>query len=78
MDTPGARLRIDIAHGSIRDFGTQGETKNQIAPDRARRLNLDYLALGDWHLRCDRINTTRRVVNAEIITSSKPLGDTMR
>src|SRR3546814_16057836 len=34
---------------SIRDFGSQGETKNQIAPDRARRSNLDYLALGDWH-----------------------------
>ena len=49
METPGGRLRIGVAHGSIRDFGTQGETKNQIAPDRARRSNLDYLALGDWH-----------------------------
>ncbi len=49
METPGAMLRIGLAHGSIRDFGSQGETKNQIAPDRARRSNLDYLALGDWH-----------------------------
>jgi hypothetical protein len=49
MTTPGATLRIGIAHGSIRDFGSQGETKNQIAPDRARQSNLDYLALGDWH-----------------------------
>ncbi|MEG3789344.1 DNA repair exonuclease [Lysobacter sp. CCNWLW3] len=49
MDTPGARLRIGLAHGSIRDFGSQGEAGNQIAPDRARRSNLDYLALGDWH-----------------------------
>ncbi|MET3762162.1 DNA repair exonuclease [Sphingomonas sp. UYEF23] len=49
METPGARLRIGVAHGSIRDFSTQGETKNQIAPDRARRSSLDYLALGDWH-----------------------------
>lgn len=49
METPGAILRIGLAHGSIRDFGSQGETKNQIAPDRARRSNLDYLALGDWH-----------------------------
>src|SRR3546814_16470526 len=49
METPGATLRIGLAHGSIRDFGPQGETKNQIAPDRARRSNLDYLALGDWH-----------------------------
>jgi hypothetical protein len=49
METPGARMRIGLAHGSIRDFGSPGETKNQIAPDRARRSNLDYLALGDWH-----------------------------
>ena len=49
METPGARLRVGVAHGSIRDFGSQGETKNYIAPDRARRSNLDYLALGDWH-----------------------------
>lgn len=49
METQGAQLRIGIAHGSIRDFGSRGETKNQIAPDRARLSNLDYLALGDWH-----------------------------
>lgn len=49
MDTPEGSLRIGLAHGSIRDFGAQGETKNQIAPDRARRSRLDYLALGDWH-----------------------------
>ena len=49
METPDGSLRIGLAHGSIRDFGTQGETKNQIAPDRARRSRLDYLALGDWH-----------------------------
>jgi hypothetical protein len=49
METPGARLRIGLAHGSIRDFGSRGESKNQIAPDRATRSRLDYLALGDWH-----------------------------
>lgn len=49
METPGARLRIGVAHGSIREFGSRGETRNQIAPDRARLSNLDYLALGDWH-----------------------------
>jgi DNA repair exonuclease SbcCD nuclease subunit len=49
METPSARLRIGLAHGSIRDFGSRGETKNQIAPDRAKRSGLDYLALGDWH-----------------------------
>ena len=49
METPGARLRIGLAHGSIRDFGSRGESKNQITPDRASRSRLDYLALGDWH-----------------------------
>lgn len=49
MDTPSAKLRIGLAHGSIRDFGSRGETKNFIVPDRAARSKLDYLALGDWH-----------------------------
>lgn len=49
METPGARIRVGLAHGSIRDFSARGETKNQIAPDRASRSSLDYLALGDWH-----------------------------
>jgi hypothetical protein len=49
METPGARSRIGLAHGSIRDFSSRGEAQNQIAPDRAQRSNLDYLALGDWH-----------------------------
>lgn len=49
METPGARLRIGLAHGSIRDFSSRGETKNQIAADCAHRSSLDYLALGDWH-----------------------------
>lgn len=49
METPGARIRIGLAHGSVVDFGSQGDAKNLIAPDRAARSNLDYLALGDWH-----------------------------
>ncbi len=49
MATPGARLRIGLAHGSIRDFGSRGEANNQIPPDRAERSDLNYLALGDWH-----------------------------
>lgn len=49
METPGAKLRIGLAHGSIKDFSSRGETNNQIPVDRARRSNLDYLALGDWH-----------------------------
>jgi len=49
METPGAALRIGLAHGSIRDFSSRGEAQNQIAPDRAQRSSLNYLALGDWH-----------------------------
>lgn len=44
---PGA-LRIGLAHGSIQSFGPQ-EAATLIAPDRARRAGLAYLALGDWH-----------------------------
>ncbi|WP_288414957.1 DNA repair exonuclease [uncultured Novosphingobium sp.] len=49
METPAGALRIGLAHGSIRGFGSQGDTKNLIAPDRASVSRLDYLALGDWH-----------------------------
>ena len=49
METPGATLRIGLAHGSVRDFSSKGESHNQIPPNRAQLSNLDYLALGDWH-----------------------------
>lgn len=42
-------IRVGLAHGSVTGFGTASEAKNPIAPDRARRAGLDYLALGDWH-----------------------------
>ncbi len=49
--------RIGLAHGSIRDFGS-GETavleRGALAPDRAAKAGLAYLALGDWH-RAQRI-----------------------
>jgi DNA repair exonuclease SbcCD nuclease subunit len=48
--TPEGAIRIGLAHGSIRDFGsTPGQTANRIAPDRPQTARLDYLALGDWH-----------------------------
>jgi DNA repair exonuclease SbcCD nuclease subunit len=48
--TPAGAIRIGLAHGSIRNFGTsESSTHNVIAIDRASRSNLDYLALGDWH-----------------------------
>ena len=42
-------IRIGLAHGSVTGFGSEGEANNPIAPDRAKRAGLDYLALGDWH-----------------------------
>ncbi len=45
---PG-HVRIGLAHGSITGFSTDGESNVTIAPDRASRAKLDYLALGDWH-----------------------------
>lgn len=42
--------RIGLAHGSV--TGRLPDTidaSNPIAPDRASRAQLDYLALGDWH-----------------------------
>lgn len=49
MTTPPGVLRIGLAHGSITEFGTAGESSNLIPPDRAQSAGLDYLALGDWH-----------------------------
>jgi DNA repair exonuclease SbcCD nuclease subunit len=42
-------MRIGLAHGSITGFDAGGDANNPIAPDRAKRAGLDYLALGDWH-----------------------------
>lgn len=50
LDTEPGRLRIGLAHGSV--AGRLPDTidaTNPIAPDRAARARLDYLALGDWH-----------------------------
>ena len=41
-------VRIGLAHGAIQSFGEEG-AQDIIAPDRAKRAGLDYLALGDWH-----------------------------
>lgn len=45
--TPEGAHRIGIAHGPIASFGESGSAP--IAPDRAARAGLGYLALGDWH-----------------------------
>jgi DNA repair exonuclease SbcCD nuclease subunit len=47
--TPGL-LRIGLAHGSVQGLLSEDiDSANPIAPDRAERAKLDYLALGDWH-----------------------------
>lgn len=47
-DTRDGALRIGLAHGAVQTFGEDGAA-DVIAPDRAARAGLDYLALGDWH-----------------------------
>jgi DNA repair exonuclease SbcCD nuclease subunit len=50
MMTPPGALRIGLAHGSVRSFGSSDQsTHNLLALDRAKSAQLDYLALGDWH-----------------------------
>lgn len=48
-ETPPGTLRIGLAHGPIQGFGEEDAPRDIVAPDRARRARLDYLALGDWH-----------------------------
>lgn len=49
-DTPPGLLRVGLAHGSITGILAEDiDSVNPIAPDRATRARLDYLALGDWH-----------------------------
>lgn len=42
-------IRIGLAHGAVRSFSEEDTGLDVIAPDRARRAGLSYLALGDWH-----------------------------
>lgn len=49
-DTPQGWLRIGVAHGAVQGLLAEDiDSANPIAPDRAQRARLDYLALGDWH-----------------------------
>lgn len=47
--TADGAIRIGLAHGPIQNFSEDAAASEVIAPDRARRAGLDYLALGDWH-----------------------------
>ncbi len=49
-ETPAGWHRIGMAHGAVQGVLAEDiDSANPIAPDRARRAKLDYLALGDWH-----------------------------
>jgi len=49
-ETAAGLLRIGLAHGSVAGILPElADSPNPIAPDRAARARLDYLALGDWH-----------------------------
>jgi DNA repair exonuclease SbcCD nuclease subunit len=47
--TPAGLIRIGLAHGAVQSFSEDGGASDVVAPDRAARAGLDYLALGDWH-----------------------------
>ncbi len=48
--TPEGWLRVGVAHGAVQGVLAEDiDSANPIAPDRASRARLDYLALGDWH-----------------------------
>lgn len=49
-ETTAGQVRIGLAHGSVQGLLADSiDSPNPIAPDRASRARLDYLALGDWH-----------------------------
>ncbi len=47
--TPDGAIRVGLAHGPIQGFSEGEMPPDIIAPDRAARAGLDWLALGDWH-----------------------------
>ncbi len=47
--TPEGTIRLGLAHGAIQSFSEEAVASDVIAPDRAQRAGLAYLALGDWH-----------------------------
>lgn len=49
METPEGAIRIGLAHGGTEDIKENAESDMLIAPNRAERSGLRYLALGDWH-----------------------------
>lgn len=53
-ETPDGALRIGLAHGAVKGFGTEGDFDREIIPpNRYEQARLDYMALGDWHGRSE-------------------------
>jgi len=67
--TPDGAIRIGVAHGSVRGFGSEGEASNYISPTRAETAGLAYMALGDWH-RQMKITTTSGIRERRNLTRS--------
>ena len=50
LPSPEGWHRVGVAHGGVQGLLPDAlDLSNPIAPDRAARARLDYLALGDWH-----------------------------
>lgn len=49
LASPDGEIRIGLAHGATRGFGSSGEASVLIDPGRRATAGLTYLALGDWH-----------------------------
>ena len=49
VPTPPGAIRIGLAHGSVRGFGSDQSAAVGLSLNRAVSAGLDYLALGDWH-----------------------------
>ncbi|MGM0768869.1 MAG: metallophosphoesterase family protein [Pseudomonadota bacterium] len=50
LQTDTGLIRVGLAHGSVQGLLAEDiDAANPIAPERAERARLDYLALGDWH-----------------------------
>lgn len=49
-DLPAGAIKVGLAHGSTAELlAEQAASPNSIPLNRAERVGLDYLALGDWH-----------------------------
>lgn len=51
--SPEGAIRLGLAHGAVQSFSEDDNGLDVIAPDRAHRARLSYMALGDWHGRIE-------------------------